>query len=440
MLGNRALRLSAATLVVAAAAMTLAPHATSYVASSAVVNAPVIPLKAPFDGIIRSPSPGLADPVRPGAPLLLVAADRADRTGLAALEAERATLAGERASLSRLRTELATLEAGLQSRRAGHETAYAGWIAARAEAAAARAAEARIRHAQAVDDLNRNARLAASGAVAATHLDDDRAEAEAAAMALARAESDRRTLEMEAAAMRDGVALDDAGGGLAQIGYRLDEIALRRAEIEAEETALAARLDAVAAQIATLSARADSREVFAPEASAAGVVWKASPPAGSAVMTGDEVARLLDCSHRFIEVSVAERHFERLPTGSPAWVRLKGADAWFTAEVEAVRGAGGRFDRPALAADVPREDTSQLSVIVRLPVADVDRPEVAHAFCDVGRTADVRFGRAESRILARLRRAFDAVATGVAGLTGAPGSLPPPLALPDPSTATGEAG
>ena len=86
-----------------------------------------------------------------------------------------------------------------------------------AAAAGARAAEARIRHAQAVDDLNRNARLAASGAVAATHLDDDRAEAEAAAMALARADSDRRTLEMEAAAMRAGVALDDAGGGLAQI-------------------------------------------------------------------------------------------------------------------------------------------------------------------------------------------------------------------------------
>ena len=320
MLGNRALRLSAATMVLAAAGMTLAPHATSYVASSAVVNAPVIPLKAPFDGVIRAQSPGLADPVRPGAPLLVVAADRA--------------------------------------------------------------------------------------------------EAAAAAMALARADSDRRTLEMEAAAMRAGVALDDAGGGLAQIGYRLDEIALRRAEIEAQETALAARAAAVAAQIATLRARADTREVFAPEASAAGVIWKASAPAGSAVMTGDEVARILDCSHRFIEVSVAERHFERIRTGSPAWVRLKGADGWFTAEVEAVRGAGGRFDRPALAAEVPREDTTQLSVIVRLPVAEVGRPEVAHAFCDVGRTADVRFGRPETAILARLRRAFDAVATRAAALGG----------------------
>ncbi|MBL9059902.1 MAG: hypothetical protein JNK88_07765, partial [Mangrovicoccus sp.] len=153
MLGNRALRLSAASLVVAAAGMTLAPHATSYVASSAVVNAPVIPLKAPFDGVIRRPSPGLADPVRPGSTLLSVAADRADRTGLAALEAERATLAGEHESLSRLRAELAALEVGLQSRRAGHAAAYSGWVAARAEAAKARAAEARIRHAQAVDDL-----------------------------------------------------------------------------------------------------------------------------------------------------------------------------------------------------------------------------------------------------------------------------------------------
>lgn len=441
MLGNRALRLSAATMVLAAAGMTLAPHATSYVASSAVVNAPVIPLKAPFDGVIRAQSPGLADPVRPGAALLVVAADRADRTGLAALEAERATLAGERESLARLKAGLETLEAGLEARRSSHAAAYADWIAARAAAAGARAAEARIRHAQAVDDLNRNARLAASGAVAATHLDDDRAEAEAAAMALARADSDRRTLEMEAAAMRAGVALDDAGGGLAQIGYRLDEIALRRAEIEAQETALEARAAAVEAQIATLRARADTREVFAPEASAAGVIWKASAPAGSAVMTGDEVARVLDCSHRFIEVSVAERHFERIRTGSPAWVRLKGADGWFTAEVEAVRGAGGRFDRPALAAEVPREDTTQLSVIVRLPVAEVARPEVAHAFCDVGRTADVRFGRPETAILARLRRAFDAVTTRAAALGGgSPGRAAPEGGTAPEPAAPGTAG
>lgn len=416
MFGNRVLRLSAAALVVGAAGMTLAPHATSYVATSAVVNAPVIQIKAPFDGVVRRASAAIADPVQSGETLLALAADRADRTAIAALDAERATIRGEADSLGRLRADLAAIEADLQARRATHVAQYSGWLDARAAAAAARAAGARVRLDQARADLDRNARLAETGSVAATLLEDDRAEAEAAEADLAQAQADAKALDLERQAIEHGVALDDAGGSFAQIAYRLDEIALRRAETGRDEAALAARLDAVATQIATLGRRADTRELFAPDASAMGVIWKASPPEGMPVMTGDEVARVLDCGRRFLEVAIPERLFERIRTGSPAWVRLKGADGWFTAEVEAVRGAGGRFDRPALAAVVPRDDESQLSVLVRLPVADVGRPEVAHAFCDVGRTADVRFDRAPTALAHQIRRAWTTLTARAAAL------------------------
>ena len=413
---NRTLRLSAAALVLGAAAVTLAPHATSYVATSAVVNAPVILIRSPFDGVVATPSADIAAPVGAGAPLLVLRADRADRSGLAALEAERRTIAGEQESLARLSDELTALAADLAARRASHISEYGAWVAARAEAAEAQEAEARIRLSQVRADLERSSRLARSGSVAESLMEDDRADAEAAEMALVRARADRHAIELEGQAMAAGVVLDDAGGGLAQITYRLDEIAIRQAEIARQSIELGARAEAVAGQIATLSHRAEAQESFAPDAGAAGVIWKASPPRDSAVMTGDEVVRLLDCSRRFIEVSIPERHFERIRAGSPASVQLKGAAGWFTAEVEAVRGAGGRFDRPALAAVVPQDDNYELSVLVRLPAADVGQPEVAQAFCDVGRSADVRFGRSADDLGRPLRRAWEALTQRAAAL------------------------
>lgn len=415
-MANRVLRLSAATLVLGAAGAALLPHATSYVATAAVVNAPLVLIKAPFDGIVSKPSADIAEPVEDGDELMTLNSDRADRAGLAALEAERKTLIGERDSLTRLDEELTTLTEALMSRRTSHIEQFRSINEARVAAAVAAEEEARIRLTQLRADMERNAKLARSGSVAAKLLKDDQADVEAADMALARASAERRAIELEGQAMDDGVVLDDAGGGYSQISYRLDEIAIRRAEMVRQKIEIDARLSAVSEQIATLNRRAELRESFTPVAGSVGVIWKASPPEGSAVMTGDEVVRLLDCSRRFIEVSVPERHFEQIRIGSPATVQLKGSSNWFTAEVEAVRGAGGRFDRPALAAMATRDDRDQLSVIVRLPVAEVSRPEVAHAFCDVGRTADVRFGRSPTDLRQQFRRAWDGVAARASAL------------------------
>ena len=116
------------------------------------------------------------------------------------------------------------------------------------------------------------------------------------------------------------------------------------------------------------------------------------------------------------------------PEGHPAadWPAPPGIDA--------TRAAA----RAAMAAWIV-EFTSQFTA--GLPVAEVARPEVAHAFCDVGRTADVRFGRPETAILARLRRAFDAVTTRAAALGGgSPGRAAPEGGTAPEPAAPGTAG
>lgn len=390
-MGHRSLRLSAALAVIAAAGMILAPHVVSYVSTSAVVNAPVISIKAPFDGVVVQPSADLSAPVQHGEQLLQLVADRVDRTLLGDLVARRAISSGELAGIETQRARLHALRDRLRDRKSRYVAEISEWLAARSDEADARAGAARIRLDQLTEEMQRHQRLAAKGSLSAVALTDAKADADTARLALASALAQHRSVRLAARAVHADVAIDGTADGLGQILQRLDELEIWLAETEQKRTALTAKVTALDSQIATLRHRSEAREVFAPTAQSFGVLWKTSPPQGTPVLVGDELMRVLDCGRRFIEVAIPERHFERIKPASPAVVRLKGGDVWLTGQVEAVRGAGGRYDRPALAADVPRMDDSQLSVLVRLPPVDVSRPDVARGFCDVGRTADVRF-------------------------------------------------
>lgn len=403
---TRVVRISAASLVIAASASTVFPHLTSYVATSAMVNAPLISVKAPFDGIVRQPSEELAAVAPVDRPLFSLIAERTDRQAIIALVAERESLAGKRDSLLRLEASLREQARELETRRSTHISELQGWLDARIESAMARESGARIQqhHAQAI--LERNEKLVSSGTVSTSLLDDDRAEARAAEMDIADASAVRRSIEIEKRAIDAGVALDDAAGGFTLVTNRMDEISMRLAETRQQVAEADARLDALATQLKSLEDRLARFDVFEPTSGPHTVIWKSSPPKGTAVMTGDEVARVLDCSSRFIEVSVAERHFERIRTGSPVEVKLKGSSKWFGARVEAIRGSGVRLDSTALAAVPDRDNRGQLNVLVRLPASDLSRPGVVQAFCDVGRTADVRIKPAESGIQRRLDLVF----------------------------------
>ena len=101
--------------------------------------------------------------------------------------------------------------------------------------------------------------------------------------------------------------------------------------------------------------------------------------------------QILDCERRFIEVVFEERAFENLPAGTEATVRLRGADAPFTARVVSRHAAGGGAALSAVdAAVLASEDSDGVKVFLEMDPADISAPGVAEAFCDVGRTAEVQ--------------------------------------------------
>ena len=64
MLGSRFVRLAAGLFVLSAVGALLWPQVTGYVSKFAVINAPILTVRAPMNGVISTPTPGLATAVK----------------------------------------------------------------------------------------------------------------------------------------------------------------------------------------------------------------------------------------------------------------------------------------------------------------------------------------------------------------------------------------
>ena len=115
----------------------------------------------------------------------------------------------------------------------------------------------------------------------------------------------------------------------------------------------------------------------------------ASP--GSAVVEGQTLIDLADCGRRFVAVELPERDFEQIKPGDAAAVRLIGSNEWTEGKVLQVRGSAARGDDRLLAAQIPLANSGNITIEVSL-VRGVT-PADGNGFCDIGRTAEVRFHR-----------------------------------------------
>lgn len=411
----RNLRLGVCLLLIGGVVSVLAPYATSYVSTSAVVNAPLVALRAPFDGRVGAASPPVATPVTAAEALGLVLGERQDRSELAALRAQAASDAAmiaaigqESAALSTLSADLAAREAAFRAQVLDANMALQQQIAAELRANRAETVAIALR-------VRRSRSLAAEGTRPPATLEAELAELAAARAQTARLAALLRDARIERQGVEAGVVPRKSGNSNDYNRQRQDEIAMRLATLATESTRLTVEQGGLADRIAVSEARLDAQGRFDARAAANGVVWHASPPEGAAVLTGDAFLTLLDCDRRFVEVTVPERHFESIRPGAAANVHLLGSADSFVAVVEAVRGAGAKPDHPTFAATPPDVPSGQLHVLIRLP-PPADPAAAAAAFCDVGRTAEVRFDRSLESDLRGLRKLRDQVGALVAAL------------------------
>ena len=390
---KRTARVLAGGACLGAALMILAPHMTSYVSRAAVVNAPIVSIKSPFDGVLTSAALAPATPVPPASAIVELHASRSSRTELARLESRIRTLALEEASIAIEIDALTGLDAELVARMERVSELAGGVLRSRIDGLRGELAAARERQDRLGRDALRIGRLSASGSAAPAQAENAESlaiEAGGEVIRLAAA-VDQTTREL--AGVADGVlpGLGTEDGSYAR--QRQDEVAIRLADLRGRKSRISAQRAGYIEEAGALRQEADRFDRFAPELPNGAVVWSATPARGAAITAGDEVLQLLDCSRRFVEVFVRESAFEAIRPGDTARVRLRGSAEVFRATVEAVRGAGSQPDTGLLAAKPEQVSEGSLSVRLRLEAVDVTRDGAATNFCDVGRTAEVRFER-----------------------------------------------
>jgi multidrug resistance efflux pump len=378
----RNLRIIAAVALTGAVIWATAPYATSYVSSQAVVNAPLNTVLSPMQGYIAQRSPAAGTGVAAGAPLVVTEVEERDHRYLEDLRARLVLLGENLASAEIEASKLAAMEEMLSARIRNYRTRTLERLDAgrrEAEAALTAAKAARVNAAATL--------LRAEALVRQGHATASRADADAAAHAEAVAEVSRLNARLERvgielAAAEAGTFVQEGWNDVPYSQQRLDEIVLKLAALGTERQRNHAEHAAIERQISIEQQLIAQRETFSPVAPSAGVIWKQSGAVGETVVPGDILVQMVNCDARFVEVTLAERHFGDIAPGDTARVRLKGGGESVSARVTAVLGAGAKFDHPRLAASVVVPKPDQLRVLVSLQGTALDAGRAHSAMWD----------------------------------------------------------
>lgn len=380
---SRAARTALVASLGAFGVWSFAPYVVSDVSTRAAVNAPLVHLTATVEGTVPAlPGVGRYYPAASNIELVRPSVDTGELAEImAGAELADATLTLANRQLAELTAE----EARLTARARVFATATAKRLGADYDgaAAAARACSAELTEREAA--LDRAEKLGASGFLSPAGIERARS---AAAAARSACEADRArlaSLDATRRAAAAGVYLADSYNDAPYAEQQRDRLLLRRQELEKVAVEALSRKTEAARRLA--EARARTRYTAPPGT----IVWAHLASPGAAVRAGEPVLDVVDCRRRFVEVALPERRAEAIRAGDTADVRLIGSDEWRVGRVARVAGAAARRSGLLLAAQAESlADDREISVEVTLPPPDHARPDRR---CDIGRLAEVRFGR-----------------------------------------------
>lgn len=417
--GGWLLRAITVTVLVAVISLSLLPRLTSHISTSATVNARVMVIRSPIEGIVEEYRLITGAPVVRGQSLVTFREADTDLTQLTDLQARLRIARAAEAAVARRIAEVETLRLDLARRQTVDASWHAGILLTEIEEI-----EAQIRGAQArleiLDhDARRAARLRESGAMSEADLTVAANRFREQVARVTELEARREGRQLMLRALSDGVIAGTNGTNTPYTQQRRDEIGLELALL-GDELA-----DRQAEQAAILEQIEREREIYEQEnrvtlaSPVTGVVWRSASLAGRPVLPGDEVVELLDCSSRFLEAYLSERLMDNIALGDIAEVRMTGEARVFRAPVISIIGTEAQFDHADLAARDTAPRAGKMRVLIEIDAASLDLD--ANRFCHVGRTAQVSLPRDLPRVekvFARLGATFDVVAGWWSTATG----------------------
>ena len=350
--------------------------------ADAVVNAPVVTIRAGTAGDLTLPDREFGARVEAGETIAQVIDPRVDRIRLDDLAME---LDFARAETTRTEADLAATRALREALLDRTET----FRSARIEELETRLDHARSR----LDLLENGAGTDATRQRLRDAVDDtpDRLPAEPIldALALDHARERVAVLEIALRAAQDGVFLGDGYNDSPNAEQRATELESQIAQLENSLTEAQARQTAYANRLSRAQVQVNQQGGGDITAPVNGRYWEVLQADGVNVQRGDPILRLLDCDHVIVTLSVTERIYNTLTVGDTAEFRLAGSAQVFDATVARLAGSGAATIYEHLAVAPSQRHLERYDVTLLVPGLATD-PDLA---CAIGRTGRAFFDR-----------------------------------------------
>jgi multidrug resistance efflux pump len=387
--GWRVAKLAAGVAILAIAAVGPIQRLLEISSVDAVVNARLVSLRSPIDGMVETTPdfPAIGTQTPAGISVLRISNSRADRSRLDDLsrlidqiEGERSAVQGRLARLKQLYEQVLQQTNAFQNGRVKELEERA--MDLRAQAAGAQAARV-----EADSTLERMKVLANSGVQAQVTLERAQRDAVIASEA-ERALSHRLfAVKIELEAARRGEYVGDTYNDRPSSRQQADELSVRIAEGEAELSSRDQRLEKLRIQLVAEQARYANTSQALLSAPIDARVWEVLVSPGEEVRRGQDLLRLLDCSGAVVTTTVREAVFNNLHLGDNAEFRFAGGSSSYNGHVIRMSGVASPPDNLAIQTSSPSSGPYRITVAV---------PDLALPHCAIGRTGRVVFHPADA--------------------------------------------
>jgi len=385
----RIARIVIGVVVICLALWAFVPGMIYPISSNAIVNAQVMTIRAPIQGEVTKIPSAETLAIKKGDIIARIEDSRIDRSKLAALMADRATL---HETILALEQEVKELEHFLtrleKSGKAYYQSVNKHYQVMKAEKEAKLVAQQAILK-DSQSKLARQAALFSKGLTTKAQLDAalrDDAVAHADLVVIER-EIERVKVELDGA--KEGVYFGDGFNNVPYSQQRSDEIELRQQTIISKLRDANIRVREIARQIKVEEERLahiSESELIAPNN---GRIWVRLVGEGEHVTAGTPMLQIADLSRLFLIVSLDERYFDDVTIGDSASIDLIGSPYDFHGRVERLQGRKSTLPESMLAVAQPNTDKNDFLVFVNLNINGFkDDSEI---FNQVGRRAKVTF-------------------------------------------------
>lgn len=359
----------------------------SGVSADAIINAQVLTVRSPVDGIVTLSVSGLGNFLRSGDPLGSVTDPRPDDNRLIDLQR---ILATARNDLTRLEENGQAMERrrfAYVGQAASYEVARVRQLDANlAEAnATAEAARARLRENEAI--LGRARELIRGGVQSAAQYDRARAAQEVSVQELEVARNRVRSMGVELASARQGVYLGESNNDAPSTLQRARELETRIAEGEVDSAERRRRITLLETQVSEEHVRLGLFREGWLTSPTQGVLWEIMTGSGEYVRRAQDVLRMVDCSTVVVTASVRESVYNSLTPGDPVRFRMTNNGQVFDGVVTRLAGSGAETIYRNLAVGPSLEHLKRYDVTVQVPTL-LNNPEYG---CAIGRTGRIVF-------------------------------------------------